>query len=77
MSPALHEGGDVVCEAQMGRGESYSRLRPSFLPLFTRVRGRRLLGSPYAGSCITPPLSGRKKMTSCPTRVPEGRSQHP
>ena len=52
-------------------GSSPTGLDPSFCTLFTGVRGRGILRSPLAGSCIVPVLSAENARYARPW--PEGR----
>ena len=51
----------AVCPVRTGAYPGY-KLRPFFIPLFTLVRGSRILRSPLAGSCIVLMLGGRKRL---------------
>jgi hypothetical protein len=66
---------------RVGRGESYSRLRPFFLPLFTQVRGIVFLRtSPFGHSrkfaSRSSPMSQNTQFEGY-TPLPHGRKVHP
>src|SRR5215203_1097258 len=48
-------------------------LRPFFMPLFTQVRGRRILGSPFAGFWIKPRNTPPRWSRGGPIRARDGR----